>query len=259
MAGINQRVARCCLILALPLLPLAGRSSALLAQGQAAPAASVTAVSAGAETLDRVVAIVNGEMILDSDVDTEARFQRLAVGCGDAPDSLPCAAQESRAQLVERLVNQRLILGQMQADGSSLVSEDDVDAEIAALPSQIPACRQERCGTAEGWSRFLTQRGFTVSSFREYWLQRQAVLEFIEQRFRPRISIDAKDIDKYYSDVLLPRYRAAGRSAPPLSAITAQISNILVEQNISRLLDDWLATIRAQSHIQTFPAEAPSA
>lgn len=260
MARINQYATRLCITACMQLLLFCGFTSVLLAQSQAASAsaASVTSDPVGFETLDRVVATVNGDMILDSDVDTEMRFQSVAVGCDDSPKAVPCAAQESRAQLTERLINQQLIIEQMQSEEHSLIDDDEVDAEIAALPSTIPACRPVRCKTSEDWSRFLQQRGFTVSSFREYWLQRQAILAFVEQRFRPGIAIDPKDVAKYYSAVLVPRYHAEGVSAPSLSAITPQIGNILVEQNISALLDDWLVTIRAQSHIEIFTTGMPS-
>src|ERR1039458_2403116 len=64
------------------------------------------AANAGEQvTLDRVVAIVNGDLILESDVDAEERFAEFQ------PFSEPKPA--SREELIDRLIDRAVILQQM--------------------------------------------------------------------------------------------------------------------------------------------------
>ena len=226
----------------------------LTAPAQTATAVPQRSASAGFETLDRVVAAVNGEILLASDVDAESRFQGLRIGCDAAVTPPSCAIQETNEKLLQRLIDQHLIREQMVAVEQPVLSDDQLDTEIAALAAEIPACSSEPCTPADQWARFLREQGFTPASFRAYWRQRQILLAFIDQRFRPDITVSREEIEHYYSDVLLPQYHAAARPAPPLNSIRQTIGSILTEQAVTRLLDDWLAVLRAQSRIVLFPS-----
>ena len=108
--------------------------------------------------------------------------------------------------------------------------------------------------TPEGWDHFLATQHFTQESFRQYWQQRSAVLSFVEQRFRSGIRPDPNMVATYYRETFLPRFERSHATAPPLSAVADQIGDILIEQDISSLLSDWLKTLRAQSTIVVFQA-----
>ena len=127
--------------------------------------------------LDRVVAVVNGEVILESDVDEERRFEAFQPYRERKPSS-------TRDEMIERLIDRTLILQQAALQPEDAVPDEELDAQLATLRKDIPACKQYHCETEEGWERFLNDHGFTEEELRERWRKRMEVLRFIEVRFR---------------------------------------------------------------------------
>jgi peptidyl-prolyl cis-trans isomerase SurA len=75
------------------------------------------------------------------------------------------------------------------------------------------------------------------------------VLAFIEQRFRLGIKIEPAEIQAYYTKTLLPQYAERHATAPPVASISDRIEEVLLQQRVSSLLNDWLQSLRAQGSI----------
>jgi parvulin-like peptidyl-prolyl isomerase len=195
----------------------------------------------GAE-VDRVVAIVNGELILDSDVDRERRFAAL-LPYGEASGAY------NRDEAIERLINRALILQQSELQPGEAISMAAAAEDLDALRKSIPTCKVFHCETQAGWDRFLATEGFTEQSLTNLWRQRMEVLAFIEQRFRMGIRISPQGIQTYYEKTLLPQYAAQHTMPPPVEAISSRIQEVLLQQQVSKLLDDWLESLRAQGSV----------
>jgi len=135
MAGTAAGVLRA-MGVALPLVFVCG-----LVYGQQTPPVAVpvppatpsAAPEAGAGTrvsLDRVVAVVNGDVILKSELDAEQRFavfQPLREGAAATGD-----------ELINRLIDRDLILQQMRLQVEPPISDAEVDAQLAILRKNIP-------------------------------------------------------------------------------------------------------------------------
>jgi hypothetical protein len=204
--------------------------------------------------LDRVVAIVNNELILDSDVDEERRLEALQ----------PYNEQSetfSRDRAIERLIDRTLILQQVELQAEDPISDAQLTQETDALRKNIPGCKNTKfnCETKAGWDVFLASNGFTEAEFNEKWRQRMEVLRFIEQRFRAGIKITPEEIQTYYNQTMLPEYAKQGTKAPPLDSISDRIQEVLLAQRVSGLLGDWLKSLRAQGSVVVLHAdeEAP--
>ena len=192
--------------------------------------------------LDRIVAIVNGDLILDSDVNEEQRF--------DAFDPYRRSAENvSRDRAIERLINRALILQQLKLQPEDEPSDEDVNKQIDQLRKNIPACSRYNCQSKAGWDRFLADHGFTETSFFNRWKERMEVLEFIEDRFQMGVNITQDQIQSYYQKTLLPDYQSQHAPAPKLDAISSQIREILLQQQVTNLLSDWLKSLRAQGSV----------
>jgi peptidyl-prolyl cis-trans isomerase SurA len=191
---------------------------------------------------DRVVAIVNGDLILDSDVDQERRFAAL-LPYGEA------SGPYSRDAAIERLINRELILQQTKLQPQDDITMAAATKDLDALRSSLPTCKQYHCETKAGWDKFLASQGFTEKSLTALWEQRMVVLAFIEQRFRMGIKITEPEIETYYQKTLLPQYAAQHATAPPVDVLAARIQEILLQQRVSNLLGDWLQSLRAQGNV----------
>jgi len=228
----GRRVATAALLLALAML--AGTAHA--AQKNAAPP------DQGAEvTLDREVAIVNGDLVLESDVEAEQRFA--------AFQPFNTARPVTREALINRLIDRALIMQQMALQPEPPIPDAEVDAELAVLRKSIPKCAAYHCETEAGWEKFIADQGFTLGDLRDRWRLRMEILRFIEERFRMGIRIEQSEIDDYYKTTMVPVYQKEGVTPPPEASITDRVQEILLQQRVDKLLDDWLTALRAQGNV----------
>ncbi|MDR3744922.1 MAG: SurA N-terminal domain-containing protein [Acidobacteriaceae bacterium] len=191
--------------------------------------------------MDRVVAVVNGDLILQSDLDEETRMAAFQ----PFDDRTP-ATQE---KLIERLIDRTLILQQIRQQPQVAINEAQLDAELAALRKNIPQCVAYHCATDAGWEKFVEAQGFTLAELRDRWRQRMQVLRFVEERFRMGIRISQPEIDAYYAK-LITEYRAEKVTPPAEDTIADRIQEILLQQQVDRLLDDWLTSLRAEGSVK---------
>ena len=192
--------------------------------------------------LDRVAAVVNEDLILESDLDEETRMA--------AFQPFSDQAAVTREQLIERLIDRALILQQIKLQPEASITDAQVDAELRVLRKNIPECVQYDCAADAGWVKFVAAQGFTVSELQERWRQRMEVLRFVEARFRMGIRISQVEMDAYYTTTLVPAY-AAEKAAPPAeAAIADRIQEVLLQQQVNKLLDDWLTSLRAQGSVR---------
>lgn len=229
----------------LPLPPASAMPSA--AQSQAAPTVIVQPELPGMPPvqgveIDRLVAIVNDELILDSDVDEEKRFAAL-LPYGDVKEPF------SRDEAIDRLINRDLILQQLQLQPGSGVSMEAARKNLDAARSSIPKCKQYHCETQAGWERLIASEGFTEKTLTKMWRERMEALAFIEERFQMGIRISPKDIQAYYEQTMLPEYAALHAVPPPVGSISKRIQQVLLQQQVSKLLDNWLQSLRAQGSV----------
>lgn len=222
--------------------------------GQTQPAETATPGPAPAsprrpgEVVDRVVAVVNQDPVLDSDVDEERRLVAFR------PITDPTGAF-SRQRGLQRLINRTLILQQAKIQGQPPILDSQVAAELDHLKKDLPACQQAHCETDAGWQKFVADHGFTVAELTDLWRQRMEVLQFIELRFRGGIRISPEQIGTYYKQTLMPEYQRQGVAAPKPDAVSDRIREVLLEQQVSSLLNDWLKSLRAQGSVRIMSAD----
>lgn len=222
-------------------------------QGRADSKATVHATSApiaemapGAKQgvlVDQVIGVVNGDLILESDVEEERHFFAFQ------PFRDP-GGKFSRENAIERLVDRALILQQAKLQPNGLATAAEANAELNSLRKEIPACTQYHCETDAGWERFVADQGFTLDELTERWRQRMEILKFIEVRFRAGIRISHEEIKDYYQKTLLPEYARLNAKAPVLDTISDRIQEVLLQQRVGNLLFDWLQSLKAQGTVR---------
>ena len=193
--------------------------------------------------IDRVVAVVNGEVILESDVDEERRL--VAFQPVTDPDGM-----FKRDKAIERLIDRRLLLQQAALQPHKSTTDAAVASEIATLRQAIPACRAARCETDAGWTYYMAEQGITEAELESYLRDRMEALAFVELRFRSGARISAAEIKTYYEQSMLPEYERRHVKPPSLESLSDRIQAVLLEQRVSGLLSDWLKSLRAQGTVQ---------
>jgi hypothetical protein len=200
--------------------------------------------SASGVVLDRVVAVVNNQAILESDIDDEMRLSVLDPGRGGL-------GALTKQKALEQLIGRALIQQQIREEDLQATDppQAEVDARLAEIRKELPACVRNNCSTDAGWTAFLAAHGLTQERVETYMRYRLEILRFIELRFRQGISIQPQEIDAYYRNTLLPQY-AKGEAIPSLDKVSSRIEEILLQQRVNVLFDDWLTNLRKQGEIE---------
>jgi peptidyl-prolyl cis-trans isomerase SurA len=188
--------------------------------------------------LDRAVAVINGRVILASDVREQQRFALFE------PYSVP-GGEFTPMQAMQQIVNRTLLLDQMQEQELSPPKTDqEVDEQIADLRKHIPACAGQSCETEQGWERFLKAQGLTEEKLRSHWKERMEILDFIRVRFRTGIRITKPEIETYYKQQLVPEFEERKLKPPPLAQVSDRIEEVLLQQHVNVLLEDYLRSLK---------------
>ena len=85
------------------------------------------------EVLDRMMATVNGQAILQSDWEDELRYE-----CFMSGRPLSDLTREDRRTVFERLIDQELLRGQMSASDFKPADEDEIARKIDDLKQHYP-------------------------------------------------------------------------------------------------------------------------
>jgi hypothetical protein len=227
----------------LPLLLLCGCAGALSQAQDQVLGQDTTPVAEGA-VIDRVVAVVNSHAILASDIEDEIRLSVLDPGRGGL-------GVLTRRHALDQLIGRALIEQQIRQEDlqSANPSADEVHARLDEIRKELPACVRGNCITNEGWQNFLAAHGLTLDRVEAYLGYRIEILRFIERRFRQGINISPDEISAYYHDTLLPQY-AKGEAIPALAQVSSRIEEILLQQRVNALFDDWFNNLRKQGEIE---------
>ncbi|MGH9634970.1 MAG: hypothetical protein ACRD72_09065 [Candidatus Angelobacter sp.] len=205
---------------------------------------------AQAQVVDRMVAVVKRHVILESELDQATRVEFLLQA-----KPIERVTSVDRMAVLERLIDRSLLDQQIVNPAMLDPAPEELKAKIEEMRQGIPGA-----STNESWKNILTGYGLTQQDVEEQLTSQFRILRFIDLRFRGLVRIDKKAIAAYYQDRFLPEVRKRNASEPQLSEVSDKIEQILAEQRIDELLNNWLKTLRAQAHIERMlPATAANA
>ncbi len=208
--------------------------------------AAMAGVCAAQQVVDRIVATVNRQPILLSDWDVEMRYEAML---GQKP--LPLADEAARSAL-DRLIDQELVRQQIKSYRIAEPTAGELSDRVAALRKQLVN------GDSQPAFRALLDRyGITEAELRDRVTTQLTILRFIDVRLRPSIHVDQRSIETYYNETLAPQVRNKGEQPAPLAEVAPQIEELLLQQRVDALTNDWLKDLRQQSQIRIDPAAAP--
>jgi transcriptional regulator with XRE-family HTH domain len=200
---------------------------------------ALAAPGSAGQIVDRMVANVNGHILLQSDWEQEIAFE--AFVDGRSPDSFTSA---ERKAALDRLIDQELLREQVRpAEGAPA-------DQIATRVSEVRKLHPDAV-TDDGWRAALERCGFTQSDLEKRLGESIQLMRLVEARLRPSIQIDQKAVESYYHEQLLPELKKAGSREVALPEVFSHIKDLLAEQRLNQLLHGWLATLRSASRIQT--------
>jgi len=190
------------------------------------------------EVLDRMVATVNGHVILQSDWDEELRFE-----CFMSRHPLVDLSADERKAALNRLIDQEILREQMRLMDSSPASAEQIQKQMEALKTD------QRQHAGEAWETVLSQYHLTDKIIENHVAAELEQFQLMDTRFRPSIQVSAAEVAKYYRERLVPKLSAS--DVISLTEATPKIREILMQEKINQLLNSWLETLRAQAQVRT--------
>ncbi|MBW8869654.1 MAG: SurA N-terminal domain-containing protein [Acidobacteriales bacterium] len=209
-----------------------------LALGLLLSTVALPAARAG-EVIDRIVATVNGHIILQSDWDEALCYQALITG-----RAVSLFSDEDRRAVLDRLIDQELLGEQMKSASFSHASQAEAAAEVAEARKLHP-----EVVTDEGWQQLLARYGLTEKTLTEHVQQQIDLMRLVDAHLRPSVQIDSKSIEAYYRDKFVPQLKQSGAGDVSLADVSAQIREILTQEKVSELMVSWLQSLRSESKV----------
>ena len=203
---------------------------------------------APAQVIDRIIATVNGHVILQSDWDEALCYEALL-----SNHELAQFTHDDRRAVLDRLVDQELLREQMKSADFNHATDAEVAAQVSDARKQYPQAASD-----EVWQALLGQYHLTEKDLVAHIRQQIDVMRLINARLRPTVQIDSKSIEAYYRDQFVPKLKQAGGSEVPLTEVSAKIRELLTEEKVSELLLSWLQNLRSEGQVH-LPGVTPSA
>jgi peptidyl-prolyl cis-trans isomerase SurA len=166
--------------------------------------------------VDRIVAIVDEEAILQSDLDREVELYRLEREYAGQP--VTSVGEDVRRELLDRLIESKLIIAAAkQADMT--VDEEAIQQSVEGKIQQFV----EHFGSLENLQRELARSGMTLGDYRARMnaqLRDQQYLRLVVGKYiRPEVEVLENEVKEYY---------LANLAEMPAEPDSVTIANILV-------------------------------
>ena len=184
-----------------------------------------------ARVVDRIVARIEDDIILQSQVRELGAFQQFIEGHAESDD-----------KLLEELIEQWVVETEATASHFPQPAQSEVDREMTRL--------REHFENPEKYASRLNELGLSAAQVRQL-LSRQIYVErYLDYKFRPTVQIEPADIDSYYSKELLPELAKDNQPAPARAAVGDQIRELLTQRGISSLTVKWLDETKSRLKIE---------
>ena len=203
----------------------------------ASPAIAMAQSAQLAQIVDAIVVRIEDDIITLSELRELAAYQQLLDGHSQSND-------EIRSELIEQWV----VNNEATTTGFPLPAQTEADRELSRVESSFssPAVYQQR----------LEAIGLTVAAVRRIVTRQIYLARYLDYKFRSSIQVTDVAIADYYRDHLVPELKAKGQQPPPLTDVTDQIQEVLVEQGVNERTAAWFDETKPRLKIELEPMDA---
>ena len=186
---------------------------------------------AGQEVVDRLVARVENDVILLSDVRALSRYQRFLDGTSE-PDE----------KILDRLIDQWIVRNEADVSRFPHPSDADVERGVERVKKSL--------GSQEEYEARKKQCGLTDQEIRRMVAAQLYLSNYLDSRFRPGVRVEPEAVEAFYRNSVVPVAKAKGQEPPSLDAARDAIEEALVQNGIDGQADQWLKESRTRLHIE---------
>ena len=189
------------------------------------------------ETVEAVLAVVGSTPILLSDLELAAIVRLVDAEADESADAY-------RSRLLDARI--RLEIEFRDIEDGGLLFRLELD------PQRARQTLIERGGGTAQLDREFETKGLVDADLDELVLRVAAVDAFVQQRLRPRISVNMDEIEAAYQQLLVDEIATSDETVPPLAAVRDRLHQLLVERKINDEIERWLERAMERQEVLRF-------
>jgi peptidyl-prolyl cis-trans isomerase SurA len=186
--------------------------------------------SARAEVIDRILAVVDTQIITLSDVRAALRF-------GLVPEDV---STDPTGAILQRLIDRRLMLVEVDRYAPPEPSEAAVNASVAAV--------ERRFKDALGLEIALNQSALTREELRRHLRDTLRIESYLQQRFSTAVQVSDDDAVRYYREH--PEDFMRDGQLRPLEEVRDIARTRVIENQRAAFVRQWIDGLRKRGSVQ---------
>jgi len=184
------------------------------------------------ETVDRIVAVVNDQIITLTDIRIIKAFALYEEEMKEDEDVRP-------SSLLDKMIDQKLVI---QLSGEEIdIEQQEVEDSLKAL--------SEKFGD-ERVQEMLREFGLQRDDLSEYIHEKIFYQKLLSQKFGKSVVVRLDEIESYYRETYVPAQKRRGLEPQPMIELLREIEPKIIEKKIQDKIEDWLNNLRKQADIQ---------
>ena len=195
------------------------------------------ATPAPAALLDRVIAAVDGDPILLSDVERRVALGMVEAAQGESQEGL-------HRRVLDGLIDERIRLHEVGRYGGGRVSVEEIDRQVELI--------RQRFDDRTAYERELARLGLDEAGLRHLVLRQLRILAHIEERLAPRVFVDLGEIQSYYESELRAEMERREQPLPPLEKVREPIRELLRERQLNAEIAAWTERLRLAADVVSY-------
>ncbi len=201
---------------------------------------AVVCPAPASDVIDRIVATVNGQIILQSDWDDELAYEAFIAG-----KPLQQTTPEDRKASLDRLIDHELLRQQIAPNDPQFeINPETLESKLQEVRKQFPGGETDQI-----WQALLARYNLSADLVKSHVAMQIKILRLIDEHLVPNVQVEQKSIEDYYNQTFLPQVRKAGAKEPSLVEVTPQIRELLTQQKLNDGLKEWLQNLHDSSVI----------
>lgn len=186
---------------------------------------------ARAELVDRIVAIVDRDVVLLSEAEQAQAVSRVRTG-----------EDVSLTDIVDRQIEARLVEREVERFTGDPIPAELIDGAFDDVRS--------RFASEADFDEMLGSAGLAAADLRLALSRQLAIARYLERRFRALSFVSDDEVQAYYRDELPGRI--GPESPPPLSEVSDLIRRLLEERKFNQRVEDWIESLESRARIKRY-------
>jgi len=183
------------------------------------------------QVVDRIVARIEGDIILLSDVEKLSHYQQFLDG-----------KSQTNEEILQLLIDQWVVRTEAETSRFPAPSPVDVQRNVERVKKSFASSQE--------YEARKNETGLTDAEISEMAGAQLYLSNYLDSRFRPSVQIDPKAIEDYYQTGVVARAKARGVQPPTFEAARDLIQEFLVQQGINDEANRWLKESRNGLHVE---------